>query len=131
MPATCRRFAIFPEWKDEHRDWFTSGLSADEEDWLLPGGKHLRVVAQPLPDGGLLLIFEDRTEQIQLASARIRCCACARPPSTICSKRSACSPPTAGLNLWNNRFKELWGLTDEQLAKHPRVDALTSSWRLG
>src|SRR5512139_3305460 len=53
----------FPEWKGEKRGWFTGGLAADEEDWLLPGGKHLRVVAQPLPDGGLLLIFEDRTEQ--------------------------------------------------------------------
>jgi signal transduction histidine kinase len=30
------------------------------------------------------------------------------------------------LNLWNNRFKELWGFEEEQLAKHPRVDALTA-----
>src|SRR3546814_20810914 len=60
----------FPTWKEERRGWFTSDRAADEEDWLLPGGKHLRVVAQPLPDGGLLPIFEDRPEQIQLASAR-------------------------------------------------------------
>jgi signal transduction histidine kinase len=60
----------YPEWKKEHDRWFTGGLAAEEEDWLLPGGRHLRVVAQPLPDGGLLLIFEDRTEQLRLASAR-------------------------------------------------------------
>ena len=115
----------FPEWKNEHRAWFTSGLSADEEDWLLPGGKHLRVVAQPLPDGGLLLIFEDRTEQIQLASAR----------DTLLRVRSATFDnlfeaigvfaSDGRLNLWNNRFVELWGFEEEQLAKHPRVDALT------
>lgn len=115
----------FPEWKDEHRGWFTSGLSADEEDWLLPGGKHLRVVAQPLPDGGLLLIFEDRTEQIQLASAR----------DTLLRVRSATFDnlfeavgvfaSDGRLNLWNNRFRELWGFEEEALAKHPRVDALT------
>ena len=115
----------FPEWKEEHRGWFTSGLSADEEDWLLPGGKHLRVVAQPLPDGGLLLIFEDRTEQIQLASAR----------DTLLRVRSATFDnlfeavgvfaSDGRLNLWNNRFRELWGFEDEQLAKHPRIDALT------
>jgi PAS domain S-box-containing protein len=29
------------------------------------------------------------------------------------------------LNLWNNRFQELWGFEEEQLASHPRVDALT------
>ena len=115
----------FPEWKEERRRWFTSGLAADEEDWLLPGGKHLRVVAQPLPDGGLLLIFEDRTEQIQLASAR----------DTLLRVRSATFDnlfeavgvfaSDGRLNLWNNRFKELWGFEEEQLAAHPRVDALT------
>ena len=42
----------FPEWKVAHRAWFTSGLSADEEEWLLPGGKHC-VSSPPLPDGGL------------------------------------------------------------------------------
>ena len=115
----------YPEWKEEHRAWFTSGLAADEEDWLLPGGKHLRVVAQPLPDGGLLIIFEDRTEQIQLASAR----------DTLLRVRSATFDnlfeaigvfaSDGRLNLWNNRFKELWGFEEEQLAVHPRVDSLT------
>ncbi|MGZ8361929.1 MAG: PAS-domain containing protein [Allosphingosinicella sp.] len=115
----------FPEWKNEHRGWFTSGLSADEEEWLLPGGKHLRVVAQPLPDGGLLLIFEDRTEQIQLASAR----------DTLLRVRSATFDnlfeavgvfaSDGRLNLWNNRFTQIWGFDEEQLAMHPRVDSLT------
>ncbi|WP_114951329.1 sensor histidine kinase [Sphingosinicella terrae] len=115
----------FPEWKNEHRAWFTSGLSADEEDWLLPGGKHLRVVAQPLPDGGLLLIFEDRTEQIQLASAR----------DTLLRVRSATLDnlfeaigvfaSDGRLSLWNQRFMQLWGFDEEQLVQHPRVDALT------
>jgi PAS domain S-box-containing protein len=115
----------FPEWKEAHRDWFISGLVAEEEDWLLPGGKHLRVVAQPLPDGGLLLIFEDRTEQIQLASAR----------DTLLRVRSATFDnlfeavgvfaSDGRLNLWNNRFRELWGFEEDQLAGHPRVDSLT------
>jgi PAS domain S-box-containing protein len=114
----------FPDWKAEHRAWFTSGLAADEEEWLLPGGKHLRVVAQPLPDGGLLTIFEDRTEQIQLASSR----------DTLLQVRTATFDnlfeavgvfqADGRLSLWNNRFKELWGFDEEQLASHPRVDAL-------
>ena len=117
----------FPEWKDEHRDWFTSGLSADEEDWLLPGGKHLRVVAQPLPDGGLLLIFEDRTEQIQLASARDTLLRVRTATFDNLFEAVGVFASDGRLNLWNNRFKELWGFEDEQLAKHPRVDALTSA----
>jgi signal transduction histidine kinase len=115
----------YPDWKKEHGRWFTGGLAAEEEDWLLSGGKHLRVVAQPLPDGGLLLIFEDRTEQLRLASAR----------DTLLQVRTATFDnlfeaigvfaSDGRLHLWNNRFRVLWGFDEEQLADHPRIDALT------
>ncbi|WP_367947382.1 PAS-domain containing protein [Sphingopyxis sp. BSNA05] len=59
----------FPEWREERTGWFQS-TRAMEENWLLADGTHLRVLANPTPDGGLLVIFEDRTEQVQLASAR-------------------------------------------------------------
>jgi signal transduction histidine kinase len=115
----------FPDWKEEHRLWFTSGLAAEEEEWLLPGGKHLRVVAQPLPDGGLLTIFEDRTEQVQLASARDTLLRVRTATFDNLFEAVGVFASDGRLNLWNNRFKELWGLEEEQLAGHPRVDALT------
>ncbi|HEU4704855.1 MAG TPA: PAS-domain containing protein, partial [Sphingomicrobium sp.] len=60
----------FPAWKDERRSWFSSPEEVIEEEWMLANGDHLRIVAQPLPDGGLGLFLEDRTEQVRLASAR-------------------------------------------------------------
>jgi signal transduction histidine kinase len=114
----------FPEWKEERRGWFTSGLSANEEDWLLPGGKHLRVVAQPLPDGGLLLIFEDRTEQIQLASARDTLLRVRTATFDNLFEAIGVFASDGRLHLWNNRFKELWQFEEEQLTAHPRIDAL-------
>ncbi|HEV2748813.1 MAG TPA: ATP-binding protein [Allosphingosinicella sp.] len=115
----------FPDWKEERRRWFTSGLAADEEDWLLPGGKHLRVVAQPLPDGGLLLIFEDRTEQIQLASARDTLLRVRTATFDNLFEAVGVFASDGRLALWNNRFRELWQFEEEQLAAHPRVDAMT------
>lgn len=115
----------FPDWKEEKRRWFTAGLAADEEDWLLPGGKHLRVVAQPLPDGGLLLIFEDRTEQIQLASARDTLLRVRTATFDNLFEAVGVFASDGRLHLWNNRFRELWQFDEEQLAAHPRVDALT------
>jgi len=115
----------FPDWKEEHRRWFTSGLAAEEEDWLLPGGKHLRVVAQPLPDGGLLTIFEDRTEQIQLASARDTLLRVRTATFDNLFEAVGVFASDGRLTLWNTRFRELWGLEEEQLAAHPRVDTLT------
>jgi signal transduction histidine kinase len=114
----------FPDWKQEKRGWFTAGLTADEEDWLLPGGKHLRVVAQPLPDGGLLLIFEDRTEQIQLASARDTLLRVRTATFDNLFEAVGVFASDGRLNLWNNRFSDLWQFEEEQLAAHPRVDAL-------
>lgn len=114
----------FPSWKAERRDWFVKSGGAIEENWLIPGGQHLRLLAQPMPDGGLLLIFEDRTEQAQLASAR----------DTLLRVRSATFDNLfeavgvfevdGRLHLWNNRFREVWGFEESFLAGHPRVDAL-------
>lgn len=114
----------FPGWKRERGYWFQETGEGVEESWLLPGGAHLRVLAQPMPDGSLLVIFEDRTEQIQLASAR----------DTLLQVRSATFDnlfeaigvfaADGRLNLWNNRFKEVWRLSEKELAQNPRVDAL-------
>ena len=114
----------FPEWKQERRGWFTFGLVADEEDWLLPGGKHLRVVAQPLPDGGLLLIFEDRTEQIQLASARDTLLRVRAATFDNLFEAIGVFASDGRLNLWNNKFRDLWQFDEEQLRLHPRIDEL-------
>jgi signal transduction histidine kinase len=114
----------YPDWKSERGRWFTSGLAAVEEDWLLPQGNHLRVVAQPLPDGGLLLIFEDRTEQIQLASARDTLLRVRTATFDNLFEAVGVFASDGRLHLWNNRFRLLWQFEEEQLTAHPRVDAL-------
>ncbi|MEA3010118.1 MAG: hypothetical protein QOJ91_1810 [Sphingomonadales bacterium] len=116
----------YPEWKKEHDRWFTGGLAAEEEDWLLPGGRHLRVVAQPLPDGGLLLIFEDRTEQLRLASARDTLLRVRTATFDNLFEAVGVFASDGRLHLWNNRFRQLWEFDEEQLAGNPRIDALTT-----
>src|SRR3546814_18288353 len=46
----------FPAWRAARRDWVLP-THAGEETWLPPAGMHLRLFAQPLQDGGLLLSF--------------------------------------------------------------------------
>ena len=117
----------FPAWKAERRGWFTAVGGAEEEAWLLPGGAHLRVLAQPLPDGGLLLIFEDRTEQIQLASARDTLLRVREATFDNLFEAVGVFASDGRLHLWNNKFRDLWGFDDVLLAKHPRVDALAEA----
>jgi signal transduction histidine kinase len=114
----------FPGWKTERRDWFRAAEGAIEEQWHLPGGTHLRVVAQPLPEGGLLLIFEDRTEQVQLASARDTLLRVRTATFDNLFEALGVFAADGRLQIWNAKFRQVWGLDDAFLDEHPRVDAL-------
>jgi signal transduction histidine kinase len=113
----------FPGWKAERRRWFLAAEPA-EEAWQLPGGAHLRVVAQPLPDGGLLLIFEDRTEQVKLQVARDELLRVRTATFNNLFEAVGVFAADGRLHLWNARFGDVWALEEEALARHPHVDQL-------
>jgi len=114
----------FPAWKAERREWFVSP-EAVEETWSV-GGTHLRVVAQPLPDSGLLLIFEDRTQQLELQREhgemqQVRA-------AMLESLSEAVAVFGKGrVQLWNRKFSTLWGFDDGFLDAHPQIAALTEA----
>lgn len=113
----------FPAWRGERENWFRNP-EPSEENWLLPDGTHLRVLAQPVPDGGLLLIFEDRTEQAQLASARDILLRVRTATFDNLFEAIAVFAADGRLSIWNRLFAEIWGLPDEILIKHPRLDEI-------
>ncbi|MET0241133.1 MAG: PAS-domain containing protein [Sphingobium sp.] len=113
----------FPEWRRERRQWFL-GQHAQEENWLLRDGVHIRVVAQPLPDGGLLLVFDDRTEQVQLSSARDTLLRVRTATFDNLFEAVGVFAADGKLHLWNSRFREIWGVPEHVLSEHPRIDEL-------
>jgi len=113
----------FPEWRRERQGWFLS-REAREEPWHLSDGTHLRVVAQPMPDGGLLMIFEDRTEQLQLAAMRDTLLRTRTATFDNLFESLAVFGPDGRLQLWNRRFVADWALDEDLLATHPRADAV-------
>lgn len=114
----------FPAWKAERREWFTA-REAVEETWSA-GGAHLRVVAQPLPEGGLLLIFEDQTQQFELQREhgemqQVR-------TATLESLAEAVAVFGKGrLQLWNRKFRQVWGFEEAFLDEHPPVPAVVKA----
>ena len=116
----------YPGWKAERRAWFTEGLAAIEEDWELPDRRHLRVLAQPLPDGGLLAIFEDRTRQMMLESDRERMQQVQTTTFDNLAEGIAVFASSRRLKLWNDRFLTLWGLAEADLAERPMVEAIAA-----
>ena len=116
----------FPEWRREKLAWF--GLNAmQEEAWPLPGGTHLRVVVQPLPDGGLVMLAEDRTESLALSAVRDTLLRTRTATLDSLFEALAIFAPDGSVQLWNRSFAGTWGLTSEFLDTHPSADALLAA----
>lgn len=113
----------FPVWRREHGDWFSAG-DAQEEAWPLRDGTHLRMVAQPMPDGGLVLVAEDRTEQLALSATRDTLLRTRTATFDSLFEALAVFAPDGRMQLWNRRFASFWGLEETFLDEHPRIETL-------
>jgi signal transduction histidine kinase len=113
----------FPQWRRERRQWFDAS-AAEEENWPLPGGMHLRVVAQPMPDGGLVLIAEDRTESLALSATRDTLLRTRTAILDSLFEALAIFAPDGSVQLWNRSFAGTWGLTSEFLDTRPSAQGL-------
>jgi signal transduction histidine kinase len=116
----------FPMWRSERENWFLSAAPV-EENWLTPDGAHLRLLAQPTPEGGLILIFEDRTEEVHLASARDTLLRVRTATFDNLFEAIAVFAADGRLSIWNRRFSETWGIEEDILAKHPRMDEVLNA----
>jgi len=113
----------FPVWRRELGGWFTAGATS-EDAWTLSDGTHLRIVAQPQPDGGLVMIAEDRSEQLALSAVRDTLLRTRTATFDSLFESLAVFAPDGRMQLWNRRFPEIWGLPDEWLDEHPHIEAL-------
>jgi len=113
----------YPAWRRERARWFAHN-GAQEEAWPLSDGTHLRVVAQPMPDGGLLLIVEDRTETLRIAAMRDTLLRTRTATFDSLFEAVAVFAPDGRMQLWNRRFASAWGLESELLDSHPHIGDL-------
>ena len=113
----------YPAWRRERQGWFAAS-GPSEEAWPLSDGTHLRVVAQPMPDGGLLLIVEDRTETLRISAMRDTLLRTRTATFDSLFEAIAVFAPDGRSQVWNRRFAAVWGLEPEALDGHPKIGAL-------
>ncbi len=113
----------FPAWRNELAQWFLMD-DPHEEAWSLSDSTHLRVVAQPLPDGGLVMIAEDRTEQLALSATRDTLLRTRTATFDSLFEALAVFAPDGHLELWNRGFAGVWGIDPEVLDGHPQAEDL-------
>ena len=113
----------FPAWRAELGAWFLED-SPVEQAWTLSDNTHLRIVAQPMPDGGLVLVAEDRSEQLALSATRDTLLRTRTATFDSLFESLAVFAPDGRVQLWNRSFPAIWGLEDEFFDEHPHVDRL-------
>jgi signal transduction histidine kinase len=115
-------------WKRERLDLYKTAREYPSEDlWHIPGGKTLRVVAQPHPFGGLTFLYEDVTERLSLESSYNTLIKVQTATLNTLQEGVAVFGPDGRLKLYNAAFGTLWSLTPKDLADEPHVRTIAAA----
>lgn len=112
----------FQAWKRERLSLYGAAQEyLPEELWHVPGGKTLRVVAQPHPFGGLTFLYEDVTARIALESSYNTLIKVQSATLDTLNEGVAVFGPDGRLKLHNASFARIWDLSAKELAGEPHV----------
>lgn len=116
----------FPAWRDDILQWFTRDTLIQER-WPLIDGTHLRIVGQPMPDGGLVLIAEDQTEALAVAAQSDMLLRTRTATLDSLFEALAVFSHDGRLQMWNRSFAQTWGIEPALLDEHPNVRVLVTA----
>ena len=118
----------YQDWKRERLALYQTARDYPSEDlWHLPGGKTLRVVAQPHPFGGLTFLYEDVTERITLESSYNTLIKVQSATLNTLQEGVAVFGPDGKLKLHNAAFAKIWDLSAKDLTGEPHVRAIAAA----
>jgi len=118
----------YQEWKRGRLELYRTARDYPSEDqWHIPGGKTLRVVAQPHPFGGLTFLYEDVTERFTLESSYNTLAKVQSATLNTLQEGVAVFGPDGKLKLHNASFAKIWELSDKDLAGEPHVRAIAAA----
>jgi len=124
-----RQARRLPE-KADYREWKTSWLSAyganaqTEDQWHLPDGRTLHVIADSDGEGGITYLYENVTERLALESRYNALIQVQRETLDTLREGVAVFAPSGRLRLYNQAFATIWQLNPGQLDGAPHVDEI-------
>jgi signal transduction histidine kinase len=107
--------ADYAGWKAAELRCYQALESTADEIWTLPDGRTLRLVRQPHPLGGLLLLFSDITDELKLKAQYNALIQVQQATLDKLSDAVAVFGSDGRLRLYNEAFATLWGTTAAQL----------------
>jgi signal transduction histidine kinase len=110
----------FSSWKRERLALYTNVIDEREEHWHLPRSVTLRVTCQPHPHGGLIFIYADVSNQMELERRFNQLSSVQRTTIDHLSEALAVFGTDGRLKLFNKAFAELWSIDPAILGGQPR-----------
>ena len=107
--------ADYTKWKAAELDRYERLEAAPDEMWSTPDGKTLRVVRQPHPMGGLLLLFSDITDDLNMKAQFRGLVQVQQATLDKLSDAVAVFGSDGRLRLHNESFERFWKITPLQL----------------
>jgi len=107
--------ADYAKWKAAELDRYGALGATPDELWSLPDGRTLRVVRQPHPMGGILLLFSDITGELRLKAQYNALIQVQQATLDKLNDAVAVFGSDGRLRLHNEAFERFWNVTPQQL----------------
>ncbi|MBC6981551.1 PAS domain-containing sensor histidine kinase [Caulobacter sp. 17J80-11] len=119
----------YTKWKAAELEFYGSTAVAPDDLWSLPDGRTLRVVRQPHPMGGLLLLFSDITGELKLRAQYNALIQVQKATLDKLNDAVAVFGSDGRLRLHNEAFERFWNVTGEQIGEAGDFDRVAELCR--
>ncbi|PHS25986.1 MAG: tyrosine protein kinase [Robiginitomaculum sp.] len=123
--------AKYADWKQSELAHYTDGPNAESPDelWHLPDGRILRMTRLRHPLGGLLFVFENMTDQINLKAQFTTLINVQKATLDKLIEAVAVYGSDGRIRLHNAAFEDLWQLGPKDIAEGEPFDAIAEKCR--
>ena len=115
-------------WRAKHLESYSRKAPFEAEPWHLPDGRTIKVISAPAgAQGGVIYVFEDLTERLELESANKAMTNVQRETINSLSEAVAVFGTNGRLTLSNPRLSALWKLPMNTLGANPHIDQIADA----
>lgn len=115
-------------WRTRHLSAYQLRVPRELEPWHLPDGRTVQVIAAPAgPKGGVIYVFEDITDQLNLKSQHKVVLDVQRSTLNALSEAVAVFGTNGRLTLSNPKLSTVWKLPANLLSETPHIDQIAEA----
>jgi signal transduction histidine kinase len=116
--------ADYARWKADELSWYEALSPSPDDLWTLPDGRTLRVVRQPHPLGGLLVLFSDMTGELRLKSQYNALIQVQQATLDKLNDAVVVFGSDGRLRLYNDAFARFWNTTAADIDTAAEFDGI-------